>query len=379
MSESDRRRPTLDADGPHDHPRGLRPAAGRGRGGRAGGRGELRLALRGPAGPGLPRLPGRAGRRRRPTGHRGRGRSSGPAGRWRVAGAAALFVAGFTVVFGAILVGVVWLADALVANEAVLQRVGGVVMIAMGLAFVGLIPVLQRERRVHWVPRAGVWGAPLLGAVFGLGWVPCIGPTLAGVVAVAAGTGGGSLRGVVLVLAYCAGLGLPFVLIALGASRAVRALGWLRRHTRGDPDRRRRAAGRRRPAAGQRRCGAGCWPRCSPRSPASPRCCSDGHPDPTEIRPAGPATRDPAAPARRVRRGAAQRLARAHLHAHRAGAAVPAGPGRAARGAAAAALAQPAPGRRSTSPTTRSSARCWTGWACSTCSPRPGSPRSTCC
>jgi cytochrome c-type biogenesis protein len=153
-------------------------------------------------------------------------------GKWRVAGAAVLFVAGFTVVFGAIMVGVVWLADALVANEAVLQRVGGVVMIAMGLAFVGLVPVLQNERRVHWVPRAGVWGAPLLGAVFGLGWVPCIGPTLAGVVAVAAGTGGGSLRGVVLTLAYCAGLGLPFVLIALGASRAVRALGWLRRHTR---------------------------------------------------------------------------------------------------------------------------------------------------
>jgi len=160
--------------------------------------------------------------------------AGGPrAGRWRVAGAAALFVAGFTAVFGAILVGVVWLADTLVRNEVLLQRAGGVVMVMMGLAFVGVVPFLQRERRVHWVPRAGIWGAPLLGAVFGLGWVPCVGPTLAGVVAVAAGTGGGSLRGVVLTLAYCAGLGLPFVVIALGASRAVRALGWLRRHTRG--------------------------------------------------------------------------------------------------------------------------------------------------
>ncbi|MFP5069435.1 cytochrome c biogenesis CcdA family protein [Pseudonocardia nantongensis] len=153
-------------------------------------------------------------------------------GRWRVAGAALLFVAGFTVVFGAIMVGAVWLSDVLVANETLLQRIGGVVMIVMGLAFAGLIPALQREYRVHWTPRAGVAGAPLLGAVFGLGWVPCIGPTLAGVVAVAAGTGGGSLRGVVLILAYCAGLGIPFVLIALGASRAVGALGWLRRHTR---------------------------------------------------------------------------------------------------------------------------------------------------
>ncbi|MFP5019683.1 cytochrome c biogenesis CcdA family protein [Pseudonocardia phyllosphaerae] len=153
-------------------------------------------------------------------------------GRWRVAGAALLFVAGFTVVFGAIMIGVVRLSDLLIDNETLLQRIGGVVMIVMGLAFAGLVPALQREYRLHWTPRAGLAGAPLLGAVFGLGWVPCIGPTLAGVVAVAAGTGGGSLRGIVLIVAYCAGLGIPFVVIALGAARVVAALGFLRRHTR---------------------------------------------------------------------------------------------------------------------------------------------------
>jgi cytochrome c-type biogenesis protein len=159
--------------------------------------------------------------------------AAGPrTGRWRVAGAAGLFVLGFTAVFGVIMVGVVRLADALTRNTDLLQRLGGVLTIVMGLAFVGLVPVLSRERRVHLVPKAGLWGAPLLGALFGLGWVPCIGPTLAGVVAVAAGTGGGSLRGVVLTLAYCAGLGVPFVVIAVGAARAVRALAWLRRHVR---------------------------------------------------------------------------------------------------------------------------------------------------
>lgn len=156
------------------------------------------------------------------------------AGRRRVAGAAALFVAGFTVVFVLGLGSVVWLADALLVNEALLQRIGGVVTVGMGLVFLGLVPALQRDTRPHWTPRLGLAGAPLLGATFGLGWTPCLGPTLAGVVALAAGTGGGAapVRGVVLVLAYCVGLGLPFVLIALGTRRAVRAQTWLRTHTR---------------------------------------------------------------------------------------------------------------------------------------------------
>jgi cytochrome c-type biogenesis protein len=153
-------------------------------------------------------------------------------GRFRVLGAALLFVAGFTAVFVAGLGSLVWLADSLLVNQDLLQRIGGVVTIAMGLVFLGLIPGLQRELRSHAVPNAGLLGAPLLGAVFGLGWTPCIGPTLAGVLAVASGTGGGSGRGFLLALIYCLGLGLPFLVIALGARWALRASGWLRRHGR---------------------------------------------------------------------------------------------------------------------------------------------------
>ena len=158
-----------------------------------------------------------------------------PRGRWRVAGAALLFVAGFTVVFGAGSILVLGLSNALLDNEQLLERIGGVVTIVMGLVFIGLIPLLQRDVRPHAAPRAGLIGAPLLGAVFALGWTPCLGPTLTGVMSVAAGTqvGPGTLRGVLLVIAYCLGLGVPFVVLALGARWAVRATGWLRRHVRG--------------------------------------------------------------------------------------------------------------------------------------------------
>ncbi|OBG80486.1 cytochrome C biogenesis protein ResC [Mycobacterium sp. NS-7484] len=153
--------------------------------------------------------------------------------RWRVAGAAALFVAGFTVVFLLGAVAVLGMTTTLIVNQVLLQRIGGVVTIVMGLVFVGFIPALQRQAR--FAPRqwSTMAGAPLLGAVFALGWTPCLGPTLTGVIAVASATDGATVaRGVVLVLAYCFGLGIPFVVLALGSARAVTGLGWLRRHTR---------------------------------------------------------------------------------------------------------------------------------------------------
>jgi cytochrome c-type biogenesis protein len=153
--------------------------------------------------------------------------------RLRVAGAAALFVAGFTFVFVLGTVAVLGMTTTLITNQLLLQRIGGVITIVMGLVFVGFIPILQREAR--FAPRqfSTIAGAPLLGAVFALGWTPCLGPTLTGVIAVASATEGANVaRGVLLVVAYCLGLGIPFVLLAFGSARAVQGLGWLRRHTR---------------------------------------------------------------------------------------------------------------------------------------------------
>ncbi len=153
--------------------------------------------------------------------------------RLRVAGATALFVAGFTVVFVLGTVAVLGMTTSLITNQLLLQRIGGVITILMGLVFIGLVPALQRDTRFAPKQLSTLGGAPLLGAVFALGWTPCLGPTLTGVIAVASATEGSNVaRGVVLVVAYCLGLGVPFVLLAFGSARAVAGLGWLRRHTR---------------------------------------------------------------------------------------------------------------------------------------------------
>lgn len=151
------------------------------------------------------------------------------AGRARVLAGVGLFVAGFTLVFVVLGVLAGSVGRVLVAHEDVLSRVLGVVVIAMGLTFAGWLPLGRREWRLHLAPRAGLWGAPLLGLVFGLGWVPCIGPTLVAVYTLALDQASAG-RGAVLSVAYCLGLGVPFLLVALGLEGSRRAMDWLRRH-----------------------------------------------------------------------------------------------------------------------------------------------------
>ncbi|MCG7254072.1 cytochrome c biogenesis CcdA family protein [Corynebacterium hadale] len=152
--------------------------------------------------------------------------------RWAVAGAAGLFVAGFTVVFLLATVSVFGAISLITLNAEVLMRVGGVITIAMGVVFLGAVPALQQDRRLQPRRWANVLGAPLLGGVFALGWTPCLGPTLAAIMSVSVGTVGmTAARGVLLVVAYCLGLGLPFVVVALGSAQAVRSVEFLRRHS----------------------------------------------------------------------------------------------------------------------------------------------------
>lgn len=142
---------------------------------------------------------------------------------------ALLFVLGFTAVFVTLGVAVTSLGVALAGAIDIVLRVLGVLVIVLGMAFMGSVPFLQAERRIHASPRAGLLGAPLLGVTFGLGWTPCIGPTLGAVYTLALDDAT-LARGTVLAVAYSLGLGLPFILLALFAERSGRVLGWLRRH-----------------------------------------------------------------------------------------------------------------------------------------------------
>ncbi|HSP60093.1 MAG TPA: cytochrome c biogenesis protein CcdA [Ornithinimicrobium sp.] len=153
-------------------------------------------------------------------------------GRWRPVAGAALFVLGFSVVFIAMSVVISGLGLALLQHQGLLLRIGGAVVVVLGLVMLLQPPVSWQPR---WRPAAGLAGAPLLGVVFGLGFSACTGPALAAIqtlgTSILPGSGPEMVgRAVVLALAYCAGLGIPFLLVAAGMGRVSRWSSWLRDH-----------------------------------------------------------------------------------------------------------------------------------------------------
>ncbi|HEV2758883.1 MAG TPA: cytochrome c biogenesis protein CcdA [Acidimicrobiales bacterium] len=148
--------------------------------------------------------------------------------------AALLFVAGFTVVFTALGVVAQLLGSVFLANGGPVVRWFGVPIIILGLSTMGVLrlPFLMRERRMDLarVPRGTAWAFPM-GMAFAAGWAPCLGPVLATIYATAA-VSGTAVWGAVLLMLYSAGLGVPFVALALGFNRAQRSMGWLRRNGR---------------------------------------------------------------------------------------------------------------------------------------------------
>lgn len=140
-----------------------------------------------------------------------------------------LFVLGFSFVF--VVLGTLSgaLGDWLFRYTRQISIALGFFTILVGVAFIGLVPWLQRDVRIHRVPAVGLAAAPLLGVLFGLGWTPCIGPTLSAVQALALHEGTAT-RGAVLSVAYSLGLGIPFLVAGLAFRRTLGAVRWVRRH-----------------------------------------------------------------------------------------------------------------------------------------------------
>lgn len=157
------------------------------------------------------------------------GADLGSARRGRLLAGSSLFVLGFSSVFVALGTASGALGDWLVTYTREISVVLGALTIVVGVAFLGFVPCLQRDVRVHKVPFVGLTAAPMLGVLFGLGWTPCIGPTLSAVQALAfqEGTAG---RGALLSAAYCVGLGAPFIIAALAFRRMLGTVAWIRRH-----------------------------------------------------------------------------------------------------------------------------------------------------
>ena len=155
-------------------------------------------------------------------------------GRPRAVVGTALFVLGFSVVFASEGVAFGGLGGVLRAHAAGLTQILGGITILLGLLFAGVFdrfPIAGRIARPSVRPRAGLAGAPLLGALFGVSWTPCIGPTLSVVMGLALASGTAA-RGAVLMFVYGLGLGIPFMIVALLFQRGMTAFGFARRHAR---------------------------------------------------------------------------------------------------------------------------------------------------
>ena len=157
-----------------------------------------------------------------------------PPPRSRVVAGTALFVLGFSALYTSYGLAFGGLGTALKAHQQVLTQVLGALTIVLGLLFAGVLDRFTFTGRIirpSLRPRAGLAGAPLLGLLFGLGWSPCIGPTLTAVLTLAE-TSGTAVRGAFLAFVYCLGLGIPFLIVALAFQRGMRAFGFARRHAR---------------------------------------------------------------------------------------------------------------------------------------------------
>ncbi|MGB2570347.1 cytochrome c biogenesis CcdA family protein [Micromonospora citrea] len=149
----------------------------------------------------------------------------------RVLAGTLLFIAGFTVVFTATAILFASFGRVFFDHERTLEIVIGALVVLLGLSYLGVVPGMQREFRIQRLPAAGLLGAPVLGAVFALSWLPCTGPTLGAVLGMATAAGKTD-RAVVLAVAYCLGLGVPFILFGLGFHRLLGVFRAVRRNSR---------------------------------------------------------------------------------------------------------------------------------------------------
>ncbi|MEV8514334.1 cytochrome c biogenesis protein CcdA [Dactylosporangium sp. NPDC051484] len=151
--------------------------------------------------------------------------------RGRVLAGVGLFIAGFAAVFVGLIVLATQAAMSLMLHRRLIEVIAGVAVIVLGLAFMGLVPGLERQWRIQRLPAAGLIGAPVFGMVFALSWAPCTGPTLGAVIALGS-TSGSQARAVTLAIAYSLGIGIPFIAVGLGFQRLIGVIKFIRRNSR---------------------------------------------------------------------------------------------------------------------------------------------------